>query len=127
MEKLVQHYGGIYHNQPNRVSIVFRAMFTGLVTPWEIHQLIHANNVSLEAMNQELLSLDLTRSVPSLDVPVLLFLGRYDFHVDARIAASYLKGLRAPIKRVVWFENSVHNVPFEKPTCSMPPLCANCN
>ena len=80
-----------------------RAIITGLVTPWEIQRIIHASNVSLEVMNQELLSLDLTRSVPSLDVPVLFFLGRYDHHVGARIAAAYLGNLRAPIKRVVWF------------------------
>jgi pimeloyl-ACP methyl ester carboxylesterase len=30
-------------------------------------------------------------------------------------AAGYLEKLRAPAKRVVWFENSAHNVPFEEP------------
>ena len=56
-------------------------------------------------MNQALLSLDLMRSVPSLEVPVVFFLGRYDRHVDARIADAYLAGLRAPVK----------GVPFEEP------------
>src|SRR5947208_1071935 len=32
-------------------------------------QIIRGNNVSLEAMNRELLGLDLTRSVPSVDMP----------------------------------------------------------
>jgi proline iminopeptidase len=115
VEKLVQRYGGIFHTAPNRLWVMLRAIFTVLVTPWEIRRIIQGNNVSLEAMNQELLSLDLTHSVPSLEVPIVFFLGRYDRHVDARIAHAYLKGLRAPIKRVVWFENSAHNVPFEEP------------
>jgi pimeloyl-ACP methyl ester carboxylesterase len=87
----------------------------GLVTPWEIPRLIRANNVSLEVMNEELLGLDLRRSVPSLDVPIMFFLGRYDRHTDARIAAAYLDNLHTPVKRLVWFDKSAHNVPFEEP------------
>src|SRR5262245_20619860 len=115
MESLVQRYGGVFQKEPNRVWVMLRGIFTGLVTPWEIRRIIHANTVSLEAMHQELLSLDLTHSVPSVQVPVSFFLGRYDRHVDARIAAAYLPRLRTPIKRVVWFEKSAHNVPFEEP------------
>src|SRR5262249_42389909 len=54
MEKLVQRYGGVFHKEPNRLWVMFRAIFTGLVTPWEIWRIIRGNNVSLEAMNQEL-------------------------------------------------------------------------
>src|SRR6516165_11360881 len=92
-----------------------RAIFSGLVTPWEIPRLIQANNISLEAMNEELLGLDLARSVPSTGVPVLFFLGRYDQHTDGRLAATYFATLCAPVKRLVWFEKSAHNVPFEEP------------
>lgn len=116
MEKLVQRYGGVFHREPKRTWIMVRAIFSGLVTPWEIPRLIRANNISLEAMNEELLSLDLSRSVPSADVPVLCFLGRYDRHTDATLAASYFASLRAPVKRLVWFEKSAHNVPFEEPS-----------
>jgi pimeloyl-ACP methyl ester carboxylesterase len=114
-EKLAQRYGGVFHKEPCRSWIMVRAIFSGLVTPWEIPRLIHANYVSLEAMNEELLGLDLARSVPSIDVPVVFFLGRYDRHTDAKLAAVYLARLRAPGKRLVWFEKSAHNVPFEEP------------
>ena len=114
MEKLDQKYGGVFHKNPARVWIVLRAMFSGIVWPWEIPRLIHANNVSLKAMNDELLRLDLTRSVPNIEVPVLFFLGRYDRHADARVAAAYFGTLCAPLKRLIWFENSAHNIPFEE-------------
>jgi proline iminopeptidase len=114
METLVQQYGGIYHNEPHRFWVVSRAILMGLVTPWEIRRIIHANNVSLEAMNNELLDLDLRVSVPRLPVPVVFFLGRHDRHVDASFASNYFAALRAPAKRLVWFDNSAHNVPFEE-------------
>jgi proline iminopeptidase len=115
VESLADRYGALFHKQPNKLWVVFRGMLGGLVTPWEIGRFIHANNASLEAMHQELLDLDLRRSVRAVEVPVFFLLGRYDRHVDAAIAARYLDGLSAPRKQLIWFENSAHNVPFEEP------------
>jgi len=115
MEKLVQRYGGVFHKEPRRTWIMVRAIFSDLVTPWEIARLIHANHLSLEAMNEELLGLRLAGSVPSASVPVLFFLRRYDRHTDGKLAATYFGTPCAPVKRLVWFEKSAHNVPFEEP------------
>jgi pimeloyl-ACP methyl ester carboxylesterase len=95
---------------------MIRAVLTGLVTPWEILSIIRGNDVSLAAMHDELFRLELRSAVPALKVPVAFFLGRYDRHVDATVSASYFDRLCAPVKRLVWFEHSAHNVPFEEPT-----------
>ena len=113
--RLTDRYGGVFHRAPNRPWLVLSGIFGGLATPWEIPRLIRATEVSLDAMYEELLGLDLLESVPSVDVPVFFLLGRYDRRVDARLAARYLERLRAPSKKVIWFERSAHNVPFEEP------------
>jgi pimeloyl-ACP methyl ester carboxylesterase len=115
LEHLCDRYGGVFHTRPNRFWTVVAGIFEGLVTPWELPRLFHANDVSLDAMHAELQTLDLTQSVPRLRVPVFFFLGRFDRHVDARIAADYLDTLDAPVKRAFWFEDSAHNIPFEEP------------
>lgn len=115
MEALADRYGGAFYKDPHKMRIVLRGIFAGVVTPWEIPRLIRGIHVSLDAMNEELLGLDLARSVTSVDVPVFFFLGRHDRHVDANLAAAYLEALRAPLKRSIWFEESAHNVPFEEP------------
>jgi proline iminopeptidase len=115
METLAERYGGVFHKEPHRMWILVHGILCGLVTPWEIPSFIRANNVSLEAMNDELLGLDLARSVPSIDVPVFFYLGRHDRHVEATLAATYFEALGAPLKRLIWFENSAHNAPFEEP------------
>lgn len=66
-------------------------------------------------MHEELLGLDLPRSAPCINVPVFFFLGRYDRHLDATLAANYFASLDAPVKQLMWFENSAHNIPFEEP------------
>ncbi len=115
VEGIADRYGAVYHQRPNRYWVLISATLRGLVTPWEMARIIHANNVSLAAMHDELQHLDLTQSVPAVTVPVFFFLGRYDRHVDAQVAADYLQHLEAPVKKVVWFEHSAHNVPFEEP------------
>jgi len=117
IERITERYGGVFHNKPNYAGVMIKAVFSGLVTPWEIPGFIRGNNVSLEAMHEELLALDLKRSFPRLDVPVFFFLGRYDRHVDATVAADYFETLQARNKKLVWFEKSAHNIPFEEPDC----------
>jgi proline iminopeptidase len=115
IERLTDRYGGVFHQPPNRAVAALVAMFRGIVTPWEISRIIRANEVSLDAMESELLGLDLPQSVPHVDVPIFFLLGRHDRHVDAALAARYLESLRAPSKQLIWFEGSAHNVPFEEP------------
>lgn len=115
VERLDQEYGGVFHRPPHRFWMILRGLLGGLVTPWEIPRFIRGNEVSLKAMHDELLGLDLRQSVPELNVPVIFMLGRYDRHVDARVAAAYLDQLKAPSKDLIWFEHSAHNVPFEEP------------
>ena len=115
VERIADRYGAVYHEPPGKTWVVVSGIFRGLVTPWEIPRLIRGNQVSLEAMHAELLELDLTRSVPSVGVPVVFVLGRYDRHVSAEVASAYFDALRAPAKKRIWFERSAHNPPFEEP------------
>jgi len=115
IQDLVDRYGGYFHNRPCFFWVVLRGIIGGYVTPWELPRMIRGNEVSLKAMNAELLKLDLRTRVPKVDVPVIFMLGRYDRQVDSRLAAAYFKKLIAPAKRLMWFEKSAHNIPFEQP------------
>jgi pimeloyl-ACP methyl ester carboxylesterase len=79
-ERLATRYGAVFHQEPSRIWLLLRGVLGGLVVPWEIPRFIRGNEVSLAAMHDELLGLDLAESVPALDVPVCFLLGRYDRH-----------------------------------------------
>jgi proline iminopeptidase len=72
------------------------------------------NRLSLEALRPAYSRVDLTE-LRRFDVPVVLMLGRHDWHVPAVLAARYFGEIEAPCKRLVWFEASAHNPPFEEP------------
>ncbi len=47
--------------------------------------------------------------------PILLFEGRHDATTPAEVAAKWLAQVRAPAKKLVWFENSAHMALVEEP------------
>jgi proline iminopeptidase len=47
--------------------------------------------------------------------PIILFEGRHDDTTPAEVAAQWFKRVRAPDKKLVWFENSAHMAMVEEP------------
>jgi pimeloyl-ACP methyl ester carboxylesterase len=47
--------------------------------------------------------------------PVFLFNGRHDYTVSNRGAAEWFAQLKAPRKKLIWFENSAHMMMLEEP------------
>ncbi|MFO0700597.1 MAG: alpha/beta hydrolase [Nitrospira sp.] len=112
---LMNQYGGGFHKQPCKLCLIAKGMATGLVTPWELISIHESFHATMDTMMPELLRLDLERTVPRVEVPVVFMLGRYDRQVDSVIAARYFDTLQAPRKELVWFDESAHNIPFEEP------------
>jgi pimeloyl-ACP methyl ester carboxylesterase len=49
-------------------------------------------------------------------VPVYFFAGRYDYNTPTSLIESYFQQLDAPAgKRLIWFENSAHDLFFDEP------------
>jgi pimeloyl-ACP methyl ester carboxylesterase len=57
----------------------------------------------------------LVQEVSVVQVPVYFFLGRHDYNEPSELAAAYLQTLRAPSKKLVWFEESAHFPFLEEP------------
>lgn len=113
--RLVDRFGGTWHRPPNRMMAMIRGIAKGVIGPLEIPKFIRANERSVIVMTPELLRIDLRRTVPALETPVIFFVGRHDHQVSGSAAVAYLKMLRAPSKSLRLFEQSAHNIPFEEP------------
>ncbi|MGN6147379.1 MAG: alpha/beta fold hydrolase [Rhizomicrobium sp.] len=113
---LLQKFGGYFHRDFDRWSVVFRALGTPEADIRDLFRLWHGTAFSQRALWPEFARLDLTKSAPKLDVPVTFVLGRYDQRTYSPCAADYLAKMHAPEKNLVWLEDSAHNGPFEEPT-----------
>ena len=67
------------------------------------------------ALLPDLASMDLTRSLPRIDVPVVMVQGRHDEVAPGESAQQYAGSLQAPGKQLIWFETSAHTPHLEEP------------
>jgi pimeloyl-ACP methyl ester carboxylesterase len=58
---------------------------------------------------------DLAEDVLFVRVPIYFFTGRHDYTVPWELSERYFEKIRAPLKRLVWFERSAHFPFFEEP------------
>ncbi|WP_328707259.1 alpha/beta fold hydrolase [Citreicoccus inhibens] len=83
-------------------------------TDEDIRQMWKAEELSVEKLLPAILTADLSH-VKRLKTPLLLLLGRHDRNVSATVAAEWFAGVKAPSKKLIWFEQSAHEVMAEEP------------
>ena len=54
-------------------------------------------------------------ALTKFDCPIVIFNGRHDYNVSASAAAEWFAKVKAPAKRLVWFEDSAHEIFNEEP------------
>lgn len=67
-----------------------------------------------QALLPKILTTDLS-TIRALKVPLILLLGRHDINVSSEVAAEWYARVKAPSKRLVWFERSGHHITSEEP------------
>jgi len=84
-------------------------------SPADIIRTVRGISATQAALLPELASMDLARTLPRLEVPVVMVQGRHDQVAPGAAAQRYASILQAPSKQLVWFENSAHTPHLEEP------------
>ncbi len=109
----VEHFGGSFHTDLSPSKLIWAALRTDEANLIDLILFGRGNRFSLKHLWPEFSQLDLM-AYKSFTVPVFFLLGRYDRQVPSTLAASYFETIEAPCKRLIWFERSGHNPPFEE-------------
>lgn len=112
--KWVERFGGVFHRDLSTEKLILAALRTDETNLVDMVKFGQGNRFSLESLRPEYSKLDLTR-YRVFRVPVVFLLGRHDWQVPSVLAEQYFNTIDAPCKRLVWFEQSAHNPPFEEP------------
>lgn len=111
--KWVQHYGGtMAYRQNNDVDSAL-ARLSPEYTDEESRRVWEGNAFVTPILLPQMLARD--PDIKELKVPVVLLSGRYDINVNSDVGAEWLERLKAPSKRIVWFEHSAHMPMTEEP------------
>jgi pimeloyl-ACP methyl ester carboxylesterase len=72
------------------------------------------NDFTESMLLAKIVNLDL-RNVTTLKCPLFLFEGRHDYNLNSTVSADWLARMHAPAKKLIWFENSAHEIMTEEP------------
>ena len=70
---------------------------------------------SLSTLEDEQNKVKILLDVPEMKVPVYFCCGRRDYNVPFELVVEYAEKLKAPQKRIIWFDHSAHLPNFEEP------------
>jgi pimeloyl-ACP methyl ester carboxylesterase len=112
--KWLEAFGGVFHQDLSTWKLILAALSTDEANLVDLVKFGQGNRFSLESLLPEYSKVDLTR-YQSFRVPIVFLLGRYDWQVPSVLAERYFNTVEAPCKRLIWFEQSAHNPPFEEP------------
>jgi pimeloyl-ACP methyl ester carboxylesterase len=80
----------------------------------DVQQAFKGQPAVTNALLPKILTTDLS-VIQTLKVPLILFLGRHDKNVSSDVAAVWFNRVRAPSKKLIWFERSGHHLTSEEP------------
>jgi len=108
--RILCKYGGEFHgSSKGGLGVVLRSLvFSREYTMLDRINYFRGIFRSLDALFPEFFETDLFTQVPELRIPVYFCLGRHDNEVPSVLSAKYFQVLKAPAKRIVWFERSSH-------------------
>lgn len=111
----LQKSGGLTYGQDN-MNLFLLPLFLSHEYTWaEKFNFMNGLMFSMEHMWAEAMTVDLPRTAPKLEVPVLFVSGRHDFNTPLSQIERYASALEAPQKDHVIFEKSAHSPCYEEP------------
>lgn len=113
----LNRYGGVIYGETDPMRILGAAYFRfpHYSTLDLFYRVPVGSYQSLTALWPWLQKKDLFRDVPEVRVPVYFITGRHDHTVTASLTEKYFHRLKAPKKKLIWFERSAHSPNFEEP------------
>ncbi len=111
--KWLQFFGGTMAYRKDNSAESALAELSPDYTDEESRRVWEGNAFATPILLPRILNHDM--GVKKLDCPLILFLGRHDFNVNAEVAAEWFAKVKAPEKHIVWFEHSAHLPMTEEP------------
>src|ERR1022692_2292247 len=112
------NFGGVTRNQT--YATLARGLVSSLVrcadySAGDVIRTVRGVTATQAALLPDLATMDLTRTLPRINVPVVMVQGRHDQVAPGESAQQYASSLQAPRKQLIWFENSAHTPHLDEP------------
>lgn len=112
--KWLMYYGGLAWGHKDFQWVGNAWELSPDYTDKEVDGIDEGSLYSLTHLLPVLATLDYGR-MTTFRCPIFMFTGRHDYDVSERVTAEWFQKVRAPRKKMVWFENSAHLPMLEEP------------
>jgi pimeloyl-ACP methyl ester carboxylesterase len=114
--KWLLHYRGVYHTTDSYFHEIWMMLRAHEYSLAEVALWPGRSSASLKQVWPEVMKVNFFATIPELHVPVYFFAGRFDQNVPTQLTERYYQQLVDPAgKRLVWFENSAHDIFYDEP------------
>jgi proline iminopeptidase len=108
------YYGGLSWGRKSYDYYYDTSEISPDYTDADLKAIDHGAVMSVTALLPELMAVDFTHTT-DFKCPIVIFDGRHDITTNADVAAAWFKTVHAPVKKLVWFEDSAHMMQIEQP------------
>lgn len=112
--KWLNHYGGAAWRRPGGDFEMAAFRLAPEYSDEDVRNAFKGQPPVTQALLPVILSTDLS-TIRTLKTPLILLLGRHDINVSSEVAAEWFATVKAPSKKLIWFERSGHHVTSEEP------------
>ncbi len=114
VRKWVQYYGGLSAFRTEAGYYFWAPLLSPEYDHKAVSALDQGSIFTLERILPEILDLDF-KGIAVFPIPILMFMGRHDCYTPSKMTEDWLKKVKAPYKKGIWFERSAHLIPLEEP------------
>ncbi|MFA5806269.1 MAG: alpha/beta hydrolase [Melioribacteraceae bacterium] len=114
-EKLLFKYGGELYNETSWWPFMWEGIKSSEYTLYDFYKMVKGLNLYSEYFSYGQTQPSLPDNIKEVDVPVFFFLGKHDYTTPFQLSQKYFDELKAPLKKIIWFNNSAHFPFYEEP------------
>ena len=108
------YYGGLSYGRDSYDYYFHAGKLSPDYSDADYKAIDQGSGFTLPALLPDLMRADFTKTT-EFKCPIIIFNGRHDTTVSAVLAGNWFKTVHAPVKKLVWFENSAHMMQIEQP------------
>lgn len=113
--KWLSRFGGMIR-KGNIYHYLKKGLFSSEYTLFDWIKWFRGYRFSFKYLMPQLMQVNLFEEIQELEIPVYFCVGRYDFLSPFEMQEQFYQQLHAPVKDLIWFENSAHVPHLEEPS-----------
>jgi pimeloyl-ACP methyl ester carboxylesterase len=113
-KKWIAHYGGQIAGKTDFITFVLSNLTCSEYNLFDYAPYLLGMMAGGPASFDIMVSTDLKMQAANFEAPIIFLTGRQDYNLGPAIAEDYYNHIKAPLKKMYWFENSAHFPHFEE-------------